>query len=174
MLCRNRWLACVAAAAFAIGAAPSLAQVTPAVVVAPAEISEVRESAGFTGRVTATQKVDIRARVSGFLEDMLFREGTEVEAGAVLYRIQDDDYRAAVEEIEGSIRAAEAERRLAEIDRDRKAQLVRRQTVAQSELDVAEAQLGKAEGELVRLNGTHGPRRSSTSPTPRSRRRSTA
>jgi membrane fusion protein (multidrug efflux system) len=154
MLCRNRWLACVVAAAFAIGAGRSFAQVTPAVVVAPAEITEVRESAGFTGRVTATQKVDIRARVSGFLEEMLFREGTLVEAGAVLYRIQDDDYRAAVAEIEGSIKAAEAERRLAELDRDRKAELVRRQAVAQSELDVAEAQLGRADGELARLQGT--------------------
>ena len=41
-----------------------------------------------------------------------------------------------------------------QIERDRKAELVRRQAVAQSELDVAEAQLGRAEGELARLNGT--------------------
>jgi membrane fusion protein (multidrug efflux system) len=126
----------------------------PAVVVAPAEISEVRESAGFNGRVVATQKVDIRARVGGFLEEILFTEGATVEAGAVLYRIQDEDYSAAVAEIEGSIKAAEAEQRLAQIDRDRKAELVQRKAVAQSELDVAVANLGRAEGEVARLNGT--------------------
>jgi membrane fusion protein (multidrug efflux system) len=50
--------------------------------------------------------------------------------------------------------AAEAERRLAELERDRKAELVRRQAVAQSELDIAEAQLGRADGTLARLRGT--------------------
>ncbi len=126
----------------------------PAVLVAPAEITEVRESAGFTGRVSAAQKVDIRARVSGFLEEILFKEGSTVDAGAVLYRIQDEAYRAAVAEIQGSIAAAEAERQLAQLERDRKAELVRRQAVAQSDLDVAEAQLGRAEGEVARLQGT--------------------
>ncbi len=144
-----------AAAAWLLAAGHPLAQTPPpAVVVAPVEVSELRESAGFTGRVVATQKVEIRARVAGFLEEMTFHEGEKVEAGAVLYRIQDQDYRAAVTEIEGSIKAAEAERALAALERDRKAELVRRQAVAQSELDVAEAQLGRAEGELVRLNGT--------------------
>jgi membrane fusion protein (multidrug efflux system) len=78
----------------------------PEVVVAPAEMAEVRESAGFNGRVVATQKVDIRPRVAGFLQEILFTEGARVDAGAVLYRIQDEDYRAAVAEIEGSIKAA--------------------------------------------------------------------
>jgi membrane fusion protein (multidrug efflux system) len=152
---RSRSSLCIAAAAFALAAGPAGAQAPPpAVIVAPATISDVRESAGFTGRVVATQKVEIRPRVAGFLEEILFREGNRVAAGDVLYRIQDDDYRAAVAEIEGAIRAAEAERRLAEIERDRKAELVRRQAVAQSELDVAEAHLGRADGELARLNGT--------------------
>lgn len=136
-------------------AGPAAAQApAPAVVVAPAEMTEVRESAGFTGRVRATQRVEIRARVTGFIEQVAFREGSEVEAGTVLYRIEDDDYRAAVAEIEGQIEAAQAERRLAQLDRDRKAELARRQAVAQSELDVAEAQLGRADGAIAQLNGT--------------------
>ena len=141
--------AAIATAAHAQQAAPA-----PAVIVAPAKIMDLRETADFTGRVAAVQKVGIRARVSGFLEAVNFVEGEKVAADALLYEVEDGAYRAAVEEIDGSIRAADAERRLAEIDRDRKAQLVARQTASQSELDVAEAQLSRAEGQLMRLNGS--------------------
>ncbi|HET9068148.1 MAG TPA: efflux RND transporter periplasmic adaptor subunit [Amaricoccus sp.] len=159
MRLRSRYLAGLFAAAALLPAGRGMAQspagaLAPAVVVAPAEVSEVRQSAGFTGRVVAKQKVDIRARVAGFIEEITFREGSKVEAGALLYRIQDDEYRAAVAEIEGSIAAAVAEERLAQLERDRKAELVRRQAVARSELDVAEAQLGRAQGEVARLQGT--------------------
>ncbi|MBD9527018.1 efflux RND transporter periplasmic adaptor subunit [Paracoccus sp. PAR01] len=132
----------------------AMAQATPAVIVAPAEMTEVRQNASFAGRVEATQKIDVRARVSGFLEEVAFKEGTRVEAGSLLYRIQDDDYRAAMTEIEGQIAAADAQRTLAALERDRKAELVRRKAVAQNELDIAQAQLGQAEGELQRLRGS--------------------
>jgi membrane fusion protein (multidrug efflux system) len=126
----------------------------PAVVVAPATFMDLRESVDFTGRVVAIQKVDIRARISGFLEKINFTEGEKVAAGTVLYEVEDGSYRAAVQEIEGSIGSADAQRRLAEIERDRKAQLVTRKTISQAELDVADAQLSKAEGDLTRLRGS--------------------
>ena len=98
----------------------------PAVVVAPAEVADLRVGVNYTGRVVAAQKVDLRARVSGFLEEIHFTEGGTVAAGDVLFTIQDDAYRAAVREAEGAMRAAEAERDLAELERDRKATLVAR------------------------------------------------
>ncbi|MFO1144315.1 MAG: efflux RND transporter periplasmic adaptor subunit [Amaricoccus sp.] len=148
-------LTALAAAMLAVLAAPVLAQpAPPAVSVAAAEMTEVRQSAGFTGRVTAEQKVDIRARVSGFIQEIPFKEGSRVDEGALLYRIQDDEYRASVAEIEGSIQAAEAQRELAALERDRKATLVAKKAVAQNELDVATAQLAQAEGEVARLKAT--------------------
>jgi membrane fusion protein (multidrug efflux system) len=126
----------------------------PAVVVAPAALMDLRASTDFTGRIVAIQKVDIRARVSGFLEEIGFKEGDRISKETVLYRIEPGAYQAAVEEIEGSIKAADSERQLAEIERQRKSRLVGSNTVSQSELDVAEAQLGKSEGEIERLKGT--------------------
>ncbi|MGF1445845.1 MAG: efflux RND transporter periplasmic adaptor subunit [Pikeienuella sp.] len=133
--------------------APGAARPAPAVVVAPAEISDLRAALRLTGRLVAGQQVELRARVSGFLEEISFTEGATVSAGDRLFKIDDDPFRAVVSQIDGAISAAEAERRLAEIERDRKAQLVERQTVAQSELDIALANLGKAEGEIARLRG---------------------
>ncbi len=144
------------AALIAFAAGPGLAQqggAAPAVTVAPVEMSDLRPRAGFTGRLVAVQKIEIRARVSGFLEEIGFTEGAILAEGDLLYRIEDDPYVATVEQIQGSIASAKAELRLAEIERDRKAQLVERETVAQSELDVALANLGKVEGEIKRLEG---------------------
>ncbi len=139
------------AIALAMVAVTATAQTLPAVTVAPAEMSDLRDRAVFSGRLAAVQKVEIRARVSGFIEEIAFAEGRPVAEGDLLYRIEDDPYVAALAEVDGMIAAAEAERRLAEIERDRKAQLVERQTVAQSELDIALANLGRVEGELARL-----------------------
>jgi membrane fusion protein (multidrug efflux system) len=74
-----------------------------------------------------------------------------VKAGDVLFHIEDAQYRAAVAQIEGALASARASESLARIERDRQAQLVARQTVAQAQLDTAEAQLGKAQGEVMSL-----------------------
>lgn len=126
----------------------------PAVVVAPAAIMDLRESADFTGKVVAIQRVDIRARVSGFLEKVDFTEGDKVTAGTLLYEVEDGTYRAAVQEIQGSIEAAEAARDLAVLERDRAQRLISSNTVAQATVDTANAQVKKAEADIVRLRGS--------------------
>lgn len=155
----------ILAAALLYGAASSAASVpvaalaqqqapAPAVVVAPAAIADLRQTADFTGRVVSLQKVDIRARVSGFLEAVHFTEGQKVSAGTLLYEVEDGSYRAAVEQIEGQIEAAEAQRKLAELERDRMQDLVARQAVSQAQFDTAQAELGKANGQLKQLQGS--------------------
>ena len=138
--------------ALAPGAALAQDAPRPAVVIAPAAVADVRFGVTYTGRVLAEQKVDLRARVAGFLEEIHFAEGATVAAGDVLFSIQDDTYAAAVEEAEGALRAGTARRDLAQIERDRKRTLVERQAVAQNELDIAQAQLDQAEGQLQQLN----------------------
>jgi membrane fusion protein (multidrug efflux system) len=136
--------------AFAQAGAPP----DPAVTVAAAEMTEVRETGGFTGRAVAEQRVDIRARVVGFLEKENFQEGAKVAAGEVLYQIEDTDYKAAVAATEGSIQSAQAELDLAKLEESRKSVLVQRQAVAQNELDIATANVGKAAGQLAQLDAS--------------------
>lgn len=138
-------------ALLAPGAAFAQQQPAPAVYVEPAALSDLRPSVSFTGRLKAVQKVEIRARISGFLQEILFEEGATVSAGDTLYRVEPDAYQATVDQTQGEIISAEAEKRLAEIEVERKQRLVERDVASQSELDVAEADVGKAEGAIKRL-----------------------
>src|SRR6266851_5312564 len=60
----------------------------PAVGVRPAAMKGVSRSFEFVGRIKAVDKVEVRARVEGFLEKVLFREGQDVKAGDLLYQIE--------------------------------------------------------------------------------------
>jgi len=63
----------------------------------------------FNGRVEAIQKVEIRARVTGFIQERLFEEGQVVEAGAPLFRIEKDVYEALVKQREADLAEGRAE-----------------------------------------------------------------
>jgi membrane fusion protein (multidrug efflux system) len=128
----------------------------PAVVVAPAAMEDLEQSVSFSGRLVAAQQVDIRARVSGFLQEILFREGDRVDAGQTLFVIEDAAYAAAVAEINGLLLAAEAELKLAELERERTERLVTRGTLAQADLDRADAAAGQSEGNIARLTAQLG------------------
>src|SRR3954453_15567243 len=61
---------------------------SPAVGVRPAALKGVSQSFEFVGRIKAVDKVDLPARVEGFLEKITFREGQDVKAGDLLYQIE--------------------------------------------------------------------------------------
>jgi len=130
---------------------PVAAQQVPRVVVAVAEMSEVSQTAAFNGRVAASQKVALRARVSGFVQEIGFTEGGMVAEGDVLFRLEDDTYRFALAQAEASVDSASSAASLARIERDRQKELAVRGTSAQAVLDRAEADyLGRA-AEVRRL-----------------------
>jgi membrane fusion protein, multidrug efflux system len=138
-------LACPAALAQAQTAPPAK------VVVALAEEIDVGASARFNGRAVAAQRVDLRARVSGFLTAIEFVEGGAVEAGQVLFRIDDAVFRANLAQAEASVAAAEAVLALARVERARQEELLNRGTAAEAVYDRALAEEARAKADLDRL-----------------------
>jgi membrane fusion protein (multidrug efflux system) len=126
----------------------------PAVVVAPAAMTQLAQTVTLNGRLEADSRVILKARVSGFLEEVAFAPGARVEEGDVLFRIEPGPYAAAVQEAEGALAAARAARALAQVERDRQAELLDREAAPQAALDRAEAALAEAEADVTRLEGT--------------------
>jgi membrane fusion protein (multidrug efflux system) len=96
------------AAATAQAQAPTGPPDVGVVTVEPAEVTETSE---FVGRVQAIQRVALTARVTGYLEQRQFVEGTEVHAGDVLYRLERGPFEADVANKESAV--ADASARLA-------------------------------------------------------------
>jgi membrane fusion protein (multidrug efflux system) len=121
----------------------------PGVLVAPVAKAPITGSQSFTGRIEATDKVDIVARIEGYLQKRDFVEGAEVKVGDVLFEIEKDSYQAQVESAKGSLQRAQAAAKLADIEVGRQTTLVRNQTTAQARLDEATAKKGDADGAVL-------------------------
>jgi membrane fusion protein (multidrug efflux system) len=121
----------------------------PAVTVMAVTADEIRPSLTFTGRVQARDKVDLRARVEGFLEKRLFNEGQDVKEGELLFVIEQAPYKASIDEIKANIQKAQAALTLADVEVERQSTLVSRQTGTQQRLDVVTSKQGDARGELA-------------------------
>ena len=87
-------------------AAPAYSQDAPSAVpvgIVIAERKPISKTLDFVGRVEAINRVEIRARVKGYLEAVLFKEGDLVKEGDALYRIEKDLFKAAVEQAQGEL-----------------------------------------------------------------------
>jgi membrane fusion protein, multidrug efflux system len=113
----------------------------PAVSVTPVVSRQVTETGDFIGRVTAIDKVDIVARVTGFIEERSFTEGHQVKTGDLLFRIEQATYKAAVEQQRANLAKAKATEVNAALQLGRGKELVIAQaTVDQRAADEAAAQ----------------------------------
>jgi multidrug efflux pump subunit AcrA (membrane-fusion protein) len=105
----------------------------PSVTVARAVTKDIRPSVSFSARVEAIDKVELRARVDGFLEKRLFTEGQDVKAGDLLFVMEKGQYEAAVGQVEGAIESAQSALELANIDVDRQTALVDKSAAPKSQ-----------------------------------------
>lgn len=122
--------AVVLAAALAFGSGTGALAQQPAPAAVPvgtvmAEKRAITPTADFVGRIEAVNRVDIRARVTGFLEDVLFKDGSTVAEGAPLFRIERAPFEAAVEQAQGALERAQGTLQNAVVQRQRAEDLLR-------------------------------------------------
>ena len=114
-----------------------------------AEVRPITRATEFVGRVEAMEHVDIRARVTGFLQQVLFKEGDPVQEGDVLYKIEPDTFQAAVMQARGALLEAQAKYANATAQRARTEELVKTNTAAQATLDRDVAAEKTAQGQVI-------------------------
>jgi membrane fusion protein (multidrug efflux system) len=103
----------------------------------------------FVGRVEAPEKVDVRARITGFLQDVLFKEGDVVKMGDILYRIEPETFQAAVQQAQGALLQAQGELANATAQLARTEELVKTDTQSRALLDQRTAAQKSAQGAVV-------------------------
>ncbi|MFC7473699.1 efflux RND transporter periplasmic adaptor subunit [Dankookia sp. GCM10030260] len=129
----------------------------PAVLVVTAAEQPVTQGMEFVGRVEALERVDIRARVTGFLRERTFVEGQVVAADDMIFQIEPEPFQAEVALKQAAIDRAKAELHNAELQVARGRELIRTNAIPQSTLDqriaeqqTAAAALSGAQAELQR------------------------
>src|ERR1700741_4294230 len=87
----------------------------------------------YPGRFTAVETVEIRARVSGFIESIHFQDGQIVKQGDLLFVIDPRPYKIAVEQARAEVERAQARLQIATLDVDRATPLAKTQVLTQRE-----------------------------------------
>jgi len=131
------------------GAAVAQSAPPPAVSVSPVASRTVTETGGFVGRIVAIDKVDIVARVAGFIEERNFTEGQLVKAGDLLFRIEQDTYKAAVDQQSANLAKAKATEVNTNLQLQRSKALVKNQNVPQATVDQNEATEEAAKADIL-------------------------
>ena len=90
-----------------------------------AEKRAITQTADFVGRIEAVNRVDVRARVTGYLEDVLFKDGATVTEGTPLFRIERAPFEAAVEQAQGVLEKAQGALQNATVQRQRAEDLLK-------------------------------------------------
>ncbi len=110
----------------------------------------------FSGRLSAVDYVEVRPKVSGTITEVLFEEGSIVEAGDPLFTIDPRPFEAAVKQAEAALAAARSQAQLAGIELRRAQKLVKDSVISQSVYDnrrsayqVAQAAIRTAEAQLA-------------------------
>ncbi len=143
---------CIAAALLWAGLAtgPALGQPqAPPVDVATPLVREIVEHDVYTGRFEAVDRVEIRARVSGYLDQVHFEDGEIVADGKLLFTIDQRTFRAEVARAEANVKAAEASRLLASLELERARTLAERNVGTAQDVDRATATLAETEAGLA-------------------------
>jgi RND family efflux transporter MFP subunit len=140
--------------------APAAVQ-PPEVTVSHPVTQEIIEWDEYTGRLEPTENVEVRARVSGYLQSIHFRDGQLIKKGDLLFVIDPRPYQAEVERVTAELQLAQARLELAKSDYARAQTLLQFRAISQEEADTRAAtqrqaqesvEAGRAAVKAARLN----------------------
>lgn len=117
----------------------------PKVTVSKPLVREVTEWDEYVGRLEATDSVEVRARVSGYLESIHFGEGEIVDKGDLLFIIDPRPFEAALNRAEGELELARARLQLAKSNLARAKKLLDSNAISTEEFDTRSSELEQAE-----------------------------
>jgi membrane fusion protein (multidrug efflux system) len=120
----------------------------PAVTVVTVQSEPVPVKAELPGRTSPYLVAELRPQVSGIVKERLFKEGSDVKAGQVLYRIDPASYQAAFDSARANLARAEANLEAMRLKAGRYAELVKIEAVSAQANDEAQAAQKQAQAEV--------------------------
>ena len=117
--------------------------------VVTAERKPIIKALDLTGRVEAIQRVEVRARITGYLEEVLFKEGDFIKEGTPLYKLEKGLFEAAVGDAQGVLEKDQSAKKLAEVQLQRAEELLQKSAGTQVARDQAVAADQAAAGMLT-------------------------
>jgi membrane fusion protein, multidrug efflux system len=111
-------------------------------------LQPINPAKSFVGRVEAREHVDIRARVTGFLEEVLFKDGQVVKEGDLLYRIEKPPFESALSRAKGALDQARGQAAFADEQLSRATELMKTQAVSAAVHDQRLAEQLTAQGNV--------------------------
>jgi multidrug efflux system membrane fusion protein len=118
-------------------------------------IEEVTESEEFTGRTAATQSVELRARVTGYLKEISFEDGAGVSAGQLLFRIDDASFLAEAQRTAASVAQFTTRNDRLSSEYARASELVAKKAISQEAFDTIKYDLDETVASLNAARASH-------------------
>ena len=142
------------ASLLSIGNATAQGGPPPPISVAKPVVKEITEYDDYIGRFEAVDQVDVRARVSGYIEKIEFQDGAIVKQGDLLFTIDQRPYRAAFEEAEGTLESAKARLEYSTADLERAESLRKTNNISEQIFDQRRQSLNTARADVNRAEAT--------------------
>ncbi|HAU5706390.1 TPA: efflux RND transporter periplasmic adaptor subunit [Citrobacter freundii] len=130
------------------GVAQNVAPQSPAVSVADVVMKSINQWDSFNGRIDAVESVQLRPRVSGYIDKVNYTDGQEVKKGEVLFTIDDRTYRAALEQAQATLARAKTQASLARSEANRTDKLVNTNVVSREEWEQRRSAATQAQADI--------------------------
>ncbi|TCD25312.1 efflux RND transporter periplasmic adaptor subunit [Lelliottia amnigena] len=130
------------------GVAQNAVPQAPAVSAANVVVKSISQWDSFNGRIEAVESVQLRPRVSGYIDKVNYTDGQEVKKGEVLFTIDDRTYRAALEQAQASLARAKTQASLARSEANRTDKLVNTNVVSREEWEQRRSAATQAQADI--------------------------